>query len=83
MLTVEDLVHHLEGGITTALVGCGDDRRAITRSLRAARGRMLPPNGLPRLPDKGATLAAATDAAAAQTPTRSASSETFERRTNR
>jgi AcrR family transcriptional regulator len=63
MLTVEDLVHHLEGGISTALVGYGDDRRAVTRSLRAARQRMLPPDGLPRLPDNGATLAAATDAA--------------------
>ena len=63
MLTVEDLVHHLEGGISAALVGYGDDRRAVTRSLRGARHRMLPPDGLPRLPDSGATLAAATDAA--------------------
>jgi AcrR family transcriptional regulator len=63
MLTVEDLVHHLEGGITIALAGYGDDPRAITRSLRAARRRMLAPEGLPQLPNKGATLAAATDAA--------------------
>src|SRR3954451_9302231 len=63
MLTVEDLVHHLEGGITSSLVGYGGDRRAITRSLRVARRRMLPADGLPQLPDKGATLTAATDAA--------------------
>jgi AcrR family transcriptional regulator len=62
MLTVEDLVRHLEGGISASLVGYGDDRRAIMRSLRVARQRMLPADGLPQLPDKGATLTAATDA---------------------
>src|SRR3954462_382395 len=41
MLTVDDLVHHLEGGIGAGLVGMGDERRAVTRSLRAARRRML------------------------------------------
>lgn len=63
MLTVDDLLHHLEGGISASLAGLGGDRRAITRSLRAARRRMLPADGLPGLPDKGATLARATNAA--------------------
>ena len=60
MLTVDDLIRHLEQGVGAALVGYGDDAAATRRSLRSARRRMMPPGGLPTLPGRGATLEAAT-----------------------
>ena len=63
MLTVDDLLRHLEGGVRACLVGFGDEPRAADRSLRAARRRMLPAAGLPTIPSRGATLDVATAAA--------------------
>jgi AcrR family transcriptional regulator len=63
VLTVEDLVHHVEGGVRTCLVGFGGDPASIDRSVRAARRRMVPPDGLPTLARQGATLTTAVEAA--------------------
>jgi hypothetical protein len=65
MLTSEDLLYHLQSGIRACLIGFGDLPKAADRSLRAAHRRMLPAAGLPSLPARGATLAAATLAAGA------------------
>lgn len=56
-LTVEELLRHLQGGIRACLLGYGDDAVATDRSLRRARRRMVPPDGLPSLEARGTTLA--------------------------
>jgi AcrR family transcriptional regulator len=63
MLTADDLLRHLEHGIGACLVGFGDEATNTARSLRAARRRMMPSEGLPALTTGGATLADATEAA--------------------
>jgi AcrR family transcriptional regulator len=64
MLTVDELLRHLERSIHAALVGYGDDSRAAARSVRSARRRMQGDAPLPALTRKGATLAEATRQAA-------------------
>ncbi len=59
MLSVDDLLRHLEEAFAASLVGHGDAPNAANRSLRAARRRMLPREGLPSLPSRGVALDAA------------------------
>lgn len=59
LLTTGDLLKHLEDGFTITLVGLGDRPRAVEQSLRSARTRMTPAEGLPTVPSRGLTLNAA------------------------
>jgi AcrR family transcriptional regulator len=63
MLSVEELLRHLEGGIAACLVGYGDEPARAKRSLRTARRRMLADSPLPVIEARGATLATAAAAA--------------------
>ena len=64
MLTIDELLHHLQGAVRACLIGYGGPPDAVDKALRKAQ-RVQRTIVIQRLPDKGATLGTAVRAARA------------------